>query len=1023
MKKIILFVLFVLTIQVSFAQTKTLSGVVSDDSGPLAGVNISVTGTQKKTTSNFDGTFTIKANIGEVLEFSFIGKRTVTRPIENDEPIIIKLQDNSKSLSEVVVTSLGIKKSKRTLTYATQELKSEELVRAKDANLINTMTGKIAGVTINRSAGGTGGSTKVVIRGNSSLFNNQPLYVVDGIPLYNITAEQPNSTFGDTGAGNRDAGDIVSLINPEDIESISVLKGAAAAALYGSQGGRGVILLNTKKGTSGASTIRVSSTTTFENVISLPKLQNTYLGTTATSDTSWGSKGESKEYVKDFFTTGVTQTTAANFTGRTSLGATMLSFSNTAAKGVIPENSLNKNNLSAKVNNSYFDNKLVIGASVLYTNQNIYNRPVNGLYNNPLLGLYTMNRSNDFDYYKNNYEYYNSLTDLPTQVWNTIIGNVSANEYQQNPYWLINRNKSVDTNKFLNTALTFDYSVNKWLKLNSKYSYTNTLNTFDKKMYATSATTLAGPNGRYIYSELQSSQNYFDVIASINTKINDKLTFSSNIGGSQLKTISNQGVYLDSGFGTDDKLGLATPNWFTLANFKYHANNRQIDGGKKEIQSAFATANLGYNDYLFLDITARKDWSSALVNTNSTSFFYKSLGLTNILSETIKLPEVVTFAKVRASYGEVGNDIPSYLSTPVNTKVGGAAYFPNILPGIDNNYAPELKKEFEIGTEWRFYKNRFGIEVTYYNSKTTNQLFKALVPATVSSAQYFGINQGSIQNSGIELLADAKWIDTEKISWKTTVNFSKNKNVVTNIPSVFDGKMLLTEPGNNSYQFGLIEGQPFGVIMGQRILKDGEGRAILDATGKLQLEKESNGNTFFNLGNANPDFMLGIANSFKIGNFTANVLVDGRFGGSVLSLTESMNDAYGVSQRSAEARDNGGVTIPTVSATGVVGTTTFPAQTYYNAVGGRTGASADYIYDATNIVLREFSLGYTYKPNSKSFFDSASLSVIGRNLLFFYKKAPFDPNVSLSTGEGLQGVDIFGLPSTRSLGLNLNLTF
>lgn len=1010
MKKLI-FLTILLNVLFCFAQDKTITGVVSDDKGPLSGVSITIKDSKYSTSTGFDGTYSITAREGQTLVFSFIGAKEVSKIVGKSNVIDVILQDDStKTLNEVVVTSLGIKKSKKTLTYAAQELKAEELTRVKDANLINTITGKIAGVTINRSSGGTGGSTKVVIRGNSSTFNNQPLYVIDGIPLYNVSPTQPNEVFGDTGTGNRDGGDIISLINPDDIESMSVLKGAAAAALYGTQGARGVILLNTKKGNLGKSSLRITSTSVFEQATSLPKLQNSYLGVANNSSESWGSAGSSKEYVKDFYSTGVTQTTSANFSGRTQLGASMISFANTSAKGIMPGNSLNKNTFSVKLNNSYFENKLNVGTTVFYANQQIYNRPTNGLYNNPLTGLYTMNRNNDYDYYKEIYEIFNQSLDIPVQNWNH-----SPDDFQQNPFWIINRNKTEDKNKFLMASLNLEYLINKWFKIASRYSYSSVRNGFDRKMFATTTNTLSHQNGRYIFYDLESTQNYGDIIANINTQVATNLSLNSNIGSSILKNSSNKGTYLDSGINE----GLASPNWFTLSNFNNIKNNRQVDAGSKEIQSIFATASLGYKDYLFLDITGRNDWSSALVNTKSNSFFYKSIGLTNVISEALTLPETISFAKIRASYAEVGNDIPANLTNPLYTidPTTGNVTFPTTIPMFGQDYKSELKSEIEIGTEWRFFNNRFGFDFTYYKSKTKNQLFIIPAPLSASSASFFGVNEGSIENNGVEVVADAKIFDSQKFAWKATVNFSHNKNIVKNIPASLNKQLVLTLPGSNGYQYALVEGKPFGVIQGNTILKDDQGRAILASDGSLQKTG------FVDLGNSNPDFLLGFANNFKIGDLSFNVLIDGRFGGEVLSLTESINDYYGVSQATAEARNNGGVTIPTISATGVVANKTFNAENYYKFVGGRNGTTGEYIYDATNVVLREFSIGYTYIPLQKSFFDSASISLIGRNLFFFYKKAPFDPNISLSTGEGLQGIDVYGLPSTRSIGLNINLTF
>lgn len=1012
MKKVILFIMIFFTMGTLMAQVKKIKGQVVDAEGlPLNMANILIKGEKKGTVSDFDGHFTIDVNEGQTLVISYLGFETKEVTVDEKNELLIQLNESSLTgLNEVVVTSLGIKRAKKSLTYSTQEVKNEELTRVKDANIVNTIAGKIAGVAITRSSGGTGGSTKVVIRGNSSILNNQPLYVVDGIPLYNVSPSQPNEIFGDTGTGNRDGGDVISLINPDDIESMSVLKGAAASALYGTQGANGVILLTTKKGNTGKTSLRITSTSIFENAVSLPKLQNSYLAAADNANESWGPAGQSKEYVKDFFNTGMTQTTSANFTGTSELGVSMLSFANTKATGIIPGNTLNKNNFSIKQSGKFFDNKLNITAGVFYANQKVYNKPTSGLYNNPLTGLYTMNRNSDFNYLRNNYEIYNAQLDIPEQNWYT-----TPDDFQQNPFWLINRNKTIDKNRFLSASLSLEYILNNWIKVASRYNYSNTFNSFDKKMFATSSATLTHANGRYIFYDLTSTQNYGDIIVTFDKNLTENLSLTANLGTSLLKTSSNKGTWMDSGI-TE---GLASPNWFTLANFNSIRGSRQVDGGTREIQSLFATANLGYKNYLFLDLTGRKDWSSTLVNTANSGFFYKSVGLTNLLNEIITMPEFVNFAKVRATYAEVGNDISPYLTVPQYTidPATGNVSFPTILPIFGQDYKSELKSEFEIGTEWRFGGNKYGFELSYYSSKTKNQLFFIPAPLSATSASFFGVNEGSITNKGIELIADAKIIDKDQFSWKTIVNYSHNRNKVNNIPASLNNQLPLTVAGTNGYQYSLVEGRPFGVIQGRTLKRDDQGRAILATDGSLQ------SNDFEEIGNANPDFLLGWANNFTIGKINVNVLIDGRFGGDVLSLTESINDFYGVSKASADARNNGGVTLETVSSTGVVGTTTFPAEDYYKFVGGRNGVAGEYIYDATNVILRELSLGYTFTPKQSGLINSASLSLVGRNLFFFYKKAPFDPNLSLSTGEGLQGVDIYGIPSTRSIGLNLNVTF
>ncbi|RZJ53609.1 MAG: SusC/RagA family TonB-linked outer membrane protein [Flavobacterium sp.] len=1011
--------MIVFTAQVSLAQVKNIKGIITDSDGmPLPGASVAVQGGQKGSTTDFDGLYSIEAQKGQTLVFSYVGLETQSIVVGDDATINVKMgQAKSNALNEVVVTSLGIKKTRKSLTYAAQELKGEELTRVKDANVINTIAGKIAGVAVTKSASGTGGSTKVVIRGNSSIMNSQPLYVIDGIPLYNGTSTQQgnnnasNDSFGSTAGGNRDGGDVVSLINPDDYEGMTVLKGAAASVLYGSQGANGVILLSSKKSKENASGLAVSSVTTFESVHSLPKFQYEY--GTANAQKSWGGKVASKDFVDDFFNTGATQITSVAFTTGTDISNTSLSYANTTASGVIEGNGLKKNNFGIRQTMKFFDNKLTVSADAKYTSQTIDNRPVNGLYSNPLTGVYLFQRANDFNYYKDNFETFIPSRNLNGQNFYSL-----SDIYVQNPYWLINRNRSVDKDNFFNGNIALDYKANNWLSIGARYSYNRIENDFDKKIYATTNTSLSNINGRYINVANLSTQRYGDLIAKINTNFNENFSFNAIVGASINNTLSNQFTTLDSGITG----GLVNANLFTLGNF---ASSTGIDnlslqgtGSSREVQSVFGSATFGYKNMLYLDVTGRNDWSSTLVNTNTGSYFYPSVGITALISEMTTLPEWINFGKVRGTYAEVGNDVSAFVTSPKSTVQGGLIIPPTVGPRPGESLKPELKSEFEFGTEWRMFNNRLGFEVSYYNSETKNQYIQVPAPATNPYGYtFYGINAGSIANQGFEVVVTGKIIAGDKFSWDSTVNYSQNRNKVKEIPAELGGSIPLTPVNNINYRYSLTEGRPFGVIEGKGIVRNDKGEIVLDDKGNLAVEAD-----FHEVGNANPDFMLGWSNTFKFGSFTANILVDGRFGGNVMSITEAMNDWYGVSKRSGDARNAGGVAVNAVKPDGTK-VTSMDAQKYYEAVGGLNGATAEYVYDATNVSLREVSLGYTFNKKTLPFVNTATLSLIARNLFFIYKDAPFDPNIALSSGQGLQGVDIYGLPSTRSIGLNLNVTF
>lgn len=1003
--------MIVFTAQVSLAQVKNIKGVITDSDGmPLPGASIAVQGGQRGTITDFDGVFSIEAQKGQTLVFTYVGLETQNVVVGDATTINVKLKSAASNiLNEVVVTSLGIKKAKKALTYSAQELKGEELTRVKDANLINTVAGKIAGVTVTKSSSGAGGSTKVTIRGKSSFVNNQPLYVIDGIPLYNGGSGQPNGTFGDLAGGNRDGGDVVSLINPDDYEGMTVLKGAAASVLYGSQGANGVILLSSKKAKNGAETFNVNSVTTFESAAYLPKFQSDYTSNVGDPRT-WGVKQKVEGDIDDFFEVGNTQITSMTFSKATDGASTALSYANTNASGIVPGNDLKKNNFGIRQTSNFFDNKLSVAVTANYVSQTINNRPTNGLYFNPIAGVYGHPRAFTLDDLKT-YEVFNPVKNMMEQYYP---GFKKVNESNENPYWQINKQKSEDKNNFFNGAIALDYKVNNWLHLTSRYSYNRNESTFQKRMYGSSAESLVHETGRYINAGLVGAQNYGDLIALIDTKFSQDFSFNGTLGAS-INNSKVTGLTVDSGIGK----GLVFDNIFTLGNFVSNNGNFQT-GAEREVQSVFAATTFGYKDYLYLDLAARNDWSSTLVNTENPGYFYPSVGLTGIISEMTAMPDFVNFGKVRATFAKVGNDIASTITSPTSAIVAGESLNPIVGPRPGTSLKNELKTEIELGTEWRMFNNRLGFELSYYTSETKNQFIQIPAESTnVNGYTNYAINAGSISNNGFEVVLFADIIRGDKFNWDTRINYSHNRSKVNDIPAESEeGRIVLTDPGSNSYRYSLIEGRPFGVIEGYNFKKDAQGRILVNDDNTIQRTD------WEELGNATPDFMLGWSNTFKFGAFTANILLDGRFGGEVLSLTEAINDFNGVSKATGDARNAGSVKINGVKASdGVTPVTSMDAYTYYDGTAGRNGVSGEYIYNATNVSVREVSIGYTFNKKTLPFVQSASLSLIARNLFFIYKDAPFDPNVALSTGEGLQGVDVFGMPSTRSIGLNLNLTF
>ncbi|MEH6704056.1 MAG: SusC/RagA family TonB-linked outer membrane protein [Galbibacter orientalis] len=1008
-----------------FGQEVQISGVVksSFDDVPLPGVNIMIVGTAQGTQTDFDGNYTIDANPGDVLKFSYVGMKAKEVTVGANTTINVALEEDSQQLDAVIVTALGIEKEEKALTYAAQEVSGDELTKVKQTNPINSLSGKSAGVTITRSSSGLGGAAKVVLRGNSSTSNNDPLYVIDGVPMLNSGngsngAEPGTDIFGGQ-TGNRDGGDAMSMINPDDIASMTVLKGASASALYGSQGANGVILITTKKGKDGALAVNFNSSFTVDNVMSLPELQSEYQSNSVgqpiaengrvADPKSWGAKVNGLDNdARDFFNTGYTSINSMSLTAGNQKAQTYFSYANTMGEGVIPENRLNRNNLTLRETAKFLDEKIDVSASINLSDQRIWNRPTNGLYSNPLTGVYLNPVGISRDMYKNKYEYFNSDTNMMDQYASSFDETI-----QQNPYWLINRNQSKDIAQRVLANVAVKYQITDDFSLQSRGSYDKSFFTFDKKMYAGTDTNNSGTNGRYIYEKTENTQQYIDLIANYNKKVTEDFGITALLGTSLTKYKIGDQLFIDSG---RDGVGLNYPNIFTLANVATTNNMRQ-SVGNREVQSVFGSVNFDYKGMLYLDVTGRNDWSSTLANTDSYAFFYPSVGLTGVLSEMFTMPEAISFAKVRASYAEVGKDIPVYATVPLNqiSATGPNVGSPVFAPIEGETLKPERQKSFEIGTEWRFFQGRLGLDFTYYDTKTSDQIFYIQAAPNPYGYSQNIVNAGEISNKGFEIVVNGKPFANDKFTWNTALNFAKNDNEVISVhPSLQDGEAIITARGVNGYEYSLIEGENFGSIKARSLIRDENGTPVISDSGTLL------STDFETVAYAQPDFTLGWNNSFDVGDFTINFLIDGKFGGDVVSVTEAINDYYGVSQATADARNNNGGMVNVVDENGTSSQIT--AQDYYTAVGGRAGMLGEYVYDATNVSLREFSVGYRLAFND-GFIQRVNFSIIANNLFFFYKDAPFDPNIAASTGLGLQGVDIYNLPSTRSIGLNINVNF
>ena len=1003
------------TVRKASADNSTVRGRVVDVSGePLIGATIREKGGTRGTVTDIEGNFILSVPDSAVLQVSFVGYESIEVSVGGRKTLEIQLRENTVMLDNVIITALGLEKKEASLAYSIQKVKGEELTRMKEVNMITALAGKAAGVQINKNSSGIGGSAKVSLRGiRSASGDNQPLYVIDGVPMLNIGTEQAYSAIGGTAnAGNRDGGDGISNLNPEDVESISILKGAPAAALYGSQAANGVILITTKKGnTAGQRNIYFSTGLTFDKAFSLPKMQNCY-GVSDVVD-SWGEKAylPTSNELNDFFRTGLTSITSVSVNYGNEKIQTYFSYANTTGRGIVDKNQLTKHNINLRETAVMFNQRLKLDGYVNVMRQIVKNKPVSGgFYMNPLVGLYRFPRGEDLSYYKDNYEIYDPERKLGIQNWHTF-----TEDFEQNPYWIQNRIQSKETRMRSIISLSANLRINSWLTVQARGSVDYISDKMRQKFYASTAPALCGANGRYIEMDYQETLIYGDVMAMGKRKWED-FALDVAIGGSINDKNVNSTRY-------DSKnASLKYANVFNLANIVMNGSasiDQKIDS-RRQLQSVFGTAQVGYQDKVFLDLTARNDWASTLAYTSheKSGFFYPSAGLSFLIDKWIQLPEWISFAKLRGTYSKVGNDIPQFITNSVSHITAGGELQANDAAPF-KEMEPEMTHSVEVGTEWRFFQSRLGFNLTYYRTNTHNQFFK--LPALAGDMYaYRYVNAGDIQNRGWELTVDATPVLTPDFTWKTSLNFSSNRNKIKELHEELKELVYGPSSFSSSYAMKLVKGGSIGDIYGKAFVRDVEGNIVYQTEGdhKGLPAVEGEGNTI-KVGNANPRFIMGWNHTFSYKGFSLYFLLDWRYGGKILSQTQAEMDLYGVSQVTALARDRGYVTLEGQQIDNVKGF-------YKNIVGGRAGVTEYYMYDATNLRLREVSLNYTFPKKwmqKTKVLKDLQLAFVARNLCFLYKKAPFDPDLVLSTGNDNQGIEVFGMPTTRSLGFTVKCEF
>ena len=1051
------------------AQERTITGRITsaEDGSPLPGVNVVVSGTSIGTISDTNGKYSLKVPSGSAeLNFTFVGMKPLTVTIGASNVVDVSMETSQEMLEEVVVTALGIKREAKAIGYSTQELGTSELSAVREMNLTSLLTAKAAGVQVSKTSSGTGGSQSITIRGAKSLLgNNQPLFVIDGIPVTNI-GHSTGGTWDDI-----DLGDGMGDINPEDVESMTVLKGPNAAALYGARGSNGVILITTKSGAKKKGIgVEINSNTSFETLNLVPTFQNYYAtgyeetnlyGSWVeippgsgelyeTMDTwhgdNWGPPLDGRRTivdpfcypdemftrtltllpqpennVRDFYEVGINTANTVSISGSTGKTSARLSIGNTTNKGIIPNARINRQTASLNVNSQVTD-YLTFDGKINYIREEGNNRPILGIAyqgGNVSRVFAAMARYVPMSWLK---EYYETTGEAGS--WPGV---------SYNPYYIVNELKSNDIKDRLIGQISSTVNFTDWLSLMGRAGmdyYNQTL----VRTWPIGAKRSENYLGR-VYNEIQVVKDInADILLTAKRPIGEKFNLTASAGAS----ILYQGRNTQSIDGRNFKAA----DVFDVSNCQdirpYTAMSR------KEIQSVYFMGQLAYNNYLFLDVTGRNDWSSAL-GVNDYSYFYPSLSASFVFTEAFKniSGKILSFGKLRASWAQVGNDSDPYLTMngyalTTTTYAGqGLSWMNETIPLYD--LKNELTRSWEVGTDLRFLNNRIALDLTYYDGKTTNQI----IPVNISNASGYRnvvINAGEVQNSGLEVALNLNPIRTAGgFSWDITANYAKNKSKVVSLAPGIESLIVGTGVS------GTIEarpGQPYGNIVGyayerapdgQRLVSEG-GYYIPTASQKV-------------LGNITPDWIGGLNNAFSYKGFTLNVLLDFVQGNEITSETKYRCEASGNGKWTTEGRrlhdidPTTGEQLPLVGVLdGVVATDDGSGNITYakntKAVYGQdywaTRAwgeiSEEFVMDGSYISLREVMLTYTFNPNtlSKTPFAGLSVSVLGRNLAYLEEHMMdmgVSPESAPNTSAGYAGSESFAIPTTRTWGFNIKLTF
>ena len=1036
MKKIYLTICTVLLGLVAMQAQRTISGQITGSDGiPLIGVNILERGTSNGTISDLDGNYSLSVAENATIIYSLIGYATMESAI-GDESTIDLVLESGVALDEVVVTALGITREKKALGYAITEVAGSELTEARENNVINSLAGKVAGVEVSGGSTGPGGSTRVIIRGNTNLTgNNQPLYVVDGVPI-------DNSNLGSAGMwGGTDLGDGISNINPDDIESMTVLKGASAAALYGSRAQNGVILITTKKGTKTKGIgVEVNSNFVVETALDFYNERQHEYGSgsngkrpesadeaLANSRSSWGPKLDGRQTVQfdgsmapyssnkdnfnNIYQNGGTWNNSIAFNAGSEDITFRASVSDMRSNGLFENVGLDRNTVTTR-GTAKLGERLSVDMKANYINQRANNRPA--LSDTPHNPGHLTALASSIDV--------QLLENYITEDGGYIPYSTSA--FRVNPYWGVHNQFNGDDRDRLLGHVSATYKIFDFLSIQAKYG-TDWSTTRQRTWDGIGTPHLSGP-GRMSETEFRIREQNPRVLLMLDKDLSSDITLNVNLGGEQWKREFERIGQNGSDF--------IIPGLRTIGNTK----NQSISYGfnSKQVNSVFGSASVGYKGFLYLDVTARNDWSSTLPSENR-SYFYPSVGTSFVFTDAFNIdPSILSFGKLRASYAQVGGDTDPYrlaltygiVGQPINGNPKGQIAQGQI-PNKD--LKPTSTNSYEFGTDLRFFNNKVGLDVAYYNTITSNQI----LAVDISQTSGFGgvvVNAGEIQNQGVELLLNANVLSSSKgLNWDISFNFAKNNNKVVSLDE--DGKLSAIRLGESRQRNTFIEarlGQPYGSIVGYAYARDANGGKIIGDDG-IPMAAD----TLSILGNGIPDWTGGLTNTISYKGLTLGALIDMRWGGEIHSMTNLAGYSSGTHEETLNGRDGwiaseaareaAGVEPVDWTATGGIesnGVFVNP-QTYYGQIA--TSISEEFVYSADQIRLRQLTLTYNLDRLllAKTPFTGLTIGMVARNIGFIHKKIPnVDPESNYNSGNA-QGLEYSASPSTRSIGFNINAKF